>query len=98
MFQTRSETRGRVNKAEEWKLHMHINHRKCLVMNMNKKENINFSSLSGYYLITSSIQKLFKFSDSSNKLILKGTPQMLLQSQVQLLQPLEVVVTCKVKN
>lgn len=74
MFQMRFEMRGKVNEAEKWELHMHINHRKCLVMNMNKKENMNFSSLSGYDLITSSIQKLFKFSNSSNKLIFKGIP------------------------
>lgn len=69
MFQMRFETRGRVNDAEEWELHMHINRRKGLVMNMNKEENMNFSCLSGHYLITSSIQKLFKFSNSSNKLV-----------------------------
>jgi len=74
MFQMRFEMRGRVNEAEEWELHLHISRRKNLVMNTNKEENINISSLSGYYLITSSTQKFFKFSNSSNKLIFKGTP------------------------
>lgn len=74
MFQMRFEMRGKVSEAEEWELHMHISRRKGLVMNMNKEENMNFSSLSGYYLITSSTQKLFKFSNSRNKLIFKGTP------------------------